>query len=188
MGLSVVHQIVTEHGGTVHVDSEPGRGTNFLIDLPLGVEPQVEAGGAESAPVNEPMPLLSGVASRSLHILMVDDEPALRRMLTLVGTRRGHSVDSACEGGEALDLIRAAEIGGTPYDLVFSDMQMPGVGGRQLAERLLAHDPVYADRLYLFTGALDSSDISWIRGHTRVPILHKPFSLDDIMRILVAAE
>jgi PAS domain S-box-containing protein len=187
MGLSVVHQIVTEHGGTVHVDSEPDRGTNFLIDLPLGVEPQAEAGGAEPASASEPVPPVS-VASRSLRILIVDDELALRRMLTIAGARRGHAVEAACEGGEALDLIRAAEVIGAPYDLVFSDMQMPGVSGRQLVEKLLAHNPRYEDRLYLFTGALDSPDISWIRAHTRVPILHKPFSLDDIMRVIVAAE
>jgi CheY-like chemotaxis protein len=187
MGLSVVHQIVIEHGGTVHVDSEPDRGTNFLIDLPLGVEPQAEAGGAEPASANEPVTPV-GAASRSLRILIVDDEAALRRMLTIAGARRGHAVEAACEGGEALDLIRAAEVGGAPYDLVFSDMQMPGVNGRQLVEKLLEHNPRYEDRLYLFTGALDSSDISWIRAHTQVPILHKPFSLDAILRVIVAAE
>ena len=71
---------------------------------------------------------------------------------------------------------------------VTSGFVAPGVNGRQLVERLLEHNPRYEDRLYLFTGALDSPDISWIRGHTRVPILHKPFSLDAIMRVIVAAE
>jgi PAS domain S-box-containing protein len=188
MGLSVVHQIVTEHGGTVHVDSEPDRGTNFLIDLPLGIESEAESGAAEQAGMDEREPPRAAAAVKPLRILMVDDEPALRRMLTILGTRRGHNVHSACEGGEALDLIRAAEIGGAPYDLVFSDMQMPGVGGRQLAERLIAHDPVYEDRLFLFTGALDSSDIAWVRENMRVPVLHKPFSVDDIMRVIEAAE
>jgi PAS domain S-box-containing protein len=188
MGLSVVHQIVTEHGGKVHVDSELGRGTNFIIDLPLASEPVVESGVAERALIDEPV--LPGVAgaSKPLRILIVDDEAALRRMLTIVGTRRGHAVDAACEGGEALDLIRAAEVVGSPYDLVFSDMQMPGVGGRQLAERMLAHDPVYEDRLFLCTGALDSVDISWIREHTRVPIMHKPFSVNDVIRLIATAE
>jgi CheY-like chemotaxis protein len=148
----------------------------------------VESGVAERALIDEPV--LPGVAgaSKPLRILIVDDEAALRRMLTIVGTRRGHAVDAACDGGEALDLIRAAEVVGSPYDLVFSDMQMPGVGGRQLAERMLAHDPVYEDRLFLCTGALDSVDISWIREHTRVPIMHKPFSVNDVIRLIATAE
>jgi two-component system, cell cycle sensor histidine kinase and response regulator CckA len=185
LGLSVVHQIVTEHGGTVHVDSEPERGTNFLIDLPLMMDIP-DPGAGPSLVTKEPAPVVAGAPT--LRILVVDDEEALRRMLTIVGMRRGHAVDTACEGEEALDLIHKAEVRGAPYDLVLSDLHMPGVSGRQLTERLLAHDSAYEDRLILFTGAVDPSDLAWIREHTRVPIMHKPFSVDDIVRVIVATE
>ncbi|MBR9988445.1 MAG: PAS domain S-box protein [Gemmatimonadetes bacterium] len=185
LGLSVVHQIVSEHGGTVHVDSEPGRGTNFLIDLPLGMEPAAAPLGTAADPST---PVSVDHEGPPLRILVVDDEAALRRMMSLLGTRRGHAVDTAAEGEEALTLVRAAEAAEAPYDLVFSDLHMPGVSGRQFTERLLAHDDRYGDRLFLFTGAMDTPDIAWIREHTGVPILHKPFSVDDIVRVIAAAE
>jgi CheY-like chemotaxis protein len=182
LGLSVVHQIVTEHGGTVHVDSEPGRGTNFLIDLPLGVDPATPVAAPDGAP-----PVVADPVLRPLRILIVDDEEPLRRMLIRLGTRRGHAVDGAQEGGEALDLIRGAESAGLPYDLILSDLHMPGMSGRLFTEQLLEHDADYESRLVLLTGAVDTSDIAWVREHTSVPILNKPFSLEDINRIIADA-
>jgi two-component system, NtrC family, sensor kinase len=186
LGLSVVHQIVTEHGGTVHVDSEPGRGTNFLVELPLGENWEPASGNAAGAAGARGVPQ-AGAQPRQLRILVVDDEEPLRRMLARIGTRRGHVVDTASEGREALEMVRAAEAD-RPYDIVFSDLHMPGMSGRQFTEQLLAHDASYEDRFFVFTGAMDTSDIAWIREHTSVPIMHKPFSISDVAAVLMEYE
>lgn len=187
LGLAIVHQIITAHGGTVHVESEPGRGAKFMVQVPIGVsgEPETAAEDDGGAPITAGAPAASDA---QLRVLIVDDEESLRRMLIRIGTRRGHIVDTAAEGGAALELIEAAHSAGRPYDLVLSDLHMPGISGRELTQRLLAADGSWEDRLILLTGAVESVDIAWLRERTRVPIMHKPFSLADINDVLARAE
>src|SRR5690606_35171231 len=119
LGLSLVHKIISEHGGDIHAESEVGRGAAFHIHLPAA--PVLQA-AAPAAAMHAPPP------TRSLRILIVDDEPAIRSALSRYLTRRGHAVDVAAEGAAALRMIEADGA----YDIVLSDLRMPGLGGDQL--------------------------------------------------------
>lgn len=163
LGLSLVHSIITEHGGEIRVDSGLGEGTTFRVDLPRTLEPAGPPNAGEAEPVPQP----------SLRVLVVDDEAAIRRLLVRFLERGGHSVDEADEGGAALALIERGE-----YDLILSDLRMPGVGGEALLERL--RERGLSDRVVFLTG--DQSDAVARLQVAGVPVLHKPIQLHEVAR------
>ena len=122
LGLSVVHGIVKSHGGTIKVYSEVGQGTSFRVYFPSAEDPAVSEAVA-------PRPLPTG----SERILFVDDEPALvdlsRRMLS----RLGYEVHTRTSPIEALEAFRANP---KKFNLVITDMTMPGMTGLGLAKKL----------------------------------------------------
>jgi PAS domain S-box-containing protein len=166
LGLSLVHTLVTNLGGNVRVDSAVGRGAAFLVDLPSAADQPV----APTAPTPPP-----AAPTRSAVILVVDDEPAVRRSISRFLKRLGHSVDEAEDGEAALGKIRERH-----YDLVLSDVHMPGMGGRALLERLQSEAPEMIRRIGFLTGELISPEITAMLGTEEVPVLLKPFELSDV--------
>jgi PAS domain S-box-containing protein len=176
LGLSLVHSIVTEHGGAVRVDSEPGRGATFTVCLP-----SVPAGEAEPAPP-APAPAPAPV-ERRLRVLVVDDEPAIRRTLVRALERQGHRVTEAHEGSTAL--TRLAELGeGEAYDVILSDLRMPGLGGAELLERLREQGKGMDRRLIFITGDAVSPDAAEILADAHVPVLMKPYDLREVLGMI----
>jgi PAS domain S-box-containing protein len=169
LGLSLVHGIITDHGGEIHVESEPGKGTAFRIELPgasTPAAPDAPEKGAE-APVG------------SLRILVVDDEPAIRGVFSRYLTRRGHQVDAASDGAEAIRLLRAATEEENDYDVVVSDLRMPGLGGEDLYNRLEVEGRGLERRILFMTGDAVGGDAARILAATNAPVLYKPMSLDE---------
>jgi len=113
LGLSVSYSIIERHGGLISVDSEPGRGTTFTIELPA-TEPL--------APTLEE--LMSNQAADTLSVLVVDDEPSVRETLADMLSALNHNVELAESGSAAM--IR---IGEKQFDLVFTDLAMPEMDG-----------------------------------------------------------
>ncbi|HYW12987.1 MAG TPA: ATP-binding protein [Longimicrobium sp.] len=169
LGLSLVHGIVAEHGGEIRVESELGSGARFTLVLPLA------PGGAPAA-----VPAAAGyppalAARRTLRILVVDDEEAVRRMLVRYLRKRGHGVDEAAEGTAALACIEEAGRGGAEYDVILSDLRMPGLGGAQLLERLRGQGNGLDRRLIFLTGDAASPDAERLLAECGVPVVVKPF-------------
>lgn len=167
LGLSLVHSIVAEHGGSIRVESETGRGSAFGVDFPRFPAPRPEPEKA-AAPA---------AAARSLRVLVVDDEAAVRRVSTLFLERRGHRVDSAREGEEALRLTQEAQ-----YDAIVSDLRMPGMGGDQLLRRLRQQGGGLDRRLIFLTGDAASHDAAELLASSAVPVLMKPVQLEELAR------
>ncbi len=170
LGLSLVHSIVTEHGGEIHVESEPGTGTTFRVELPGTAALPTRTGGDAAGP---------DAPEEALRILLVDDEPAIRRVLTRYLARRGHRIDTASEGAEALRLLQAAAREEEDYDVVVSDLRMPGLGGEELYARLEAEGRGMERRIVFITGDAAGGDAARILGCVDSPVLYKPMRLAE---------
>lgn len=175
LGLSLVHNIVSEHDGQVSVQSEPGKGAEFRVELPAVPY------GAEEASADEPaVDALDTRPARPLRILVVDDEPAIRRTLATFLTRRGHEVQTVVDGAEALRLLVGTAA--VEFDVILSDLRMPGLSGDQLLERLRAQGGGLDRRVIFLTGDAASGEAARILAATNAPVLFKPFRLNALAR------
>ena len=160
LGLSVAHGIVTQHGGQIGVVSAVGVGSTFTVWLPQAV-----AGSQAPRPSAATMPR----AERGETLLLVEDEPAVRRAVQRSLERLGYRVVSAEDGEHALALVDGLD----RFDLLVSDVVMPGIAGPELARRLRERWPDLPV-LYLTGYSRDrfASDDS-VRASDR--ILEKPY-------------
>jgi len=177
LGLSTVHGIVHQSGGTVVLESSPGAGTTAWVYLPRIVAPQA---AAREPVLSIPAPAPGGT------ILVVEDEPLVRDLVSRTLRRAGYGVLVADNGVEALQLVRRTA---GPLDLVVSDVVMPGMGGRELSERLAVERPGLR---VLFVSGYTSEALA-VHGvlHPGTEYLQKPFSPSDLLdrvRDLLTAE
>jgi signal transduction histidine kinase/CheY-like chemotaxis protein len=163
LGLSTCYGIVKQSGGHVSVYSEPGRGTTFKIYLPQADRP---AGPSPERPASSALP--GGTET----ILLVEDDPALREMAATLLTRLGYKVWAAANGLEALSLKQKPNVG--HIDLLFTDVVMPHMSGKELADRVSSMQPqtrilftsAYTENAAIHQGVLDKG----------VALLQKPFT------------
>jgi two-component system, cell cycle sensor histidine kinase and response regulator CckA len=168
LGLATVFGIVKQSGGHVRVSSEVGRGTTFEIYL---------SAIAEVAAL-PPLPAHSGpIPSGTETILVVEDEAPLRSMTRLALEKNGYTVLEAGDGEEAIR-VGALHLG--PIQLLVSDVVMPRMGGRQLAERLTALRPEM--RVMFVSGYTDDAVVRNGVRQAEVAFLQKPFSPDALSR------
>ena len=125
LGLAMVYGIIQRHGGDIDILSAPGQGTTFTIRIPLLAK---RAGRANAAHAER--------LERALRVLVVDDEPQVRDILSEYLRTDGHSVETAGNGSEGLDKLLQG-----PFDLVLVDRAMPGVSGDQVATVIKATTP-----------------------------------------------
>jgi CheY-like chemotaxis protein len=124
LGLSTVYGIVRQAGGSIAVHSEPGRGATFTIHLPT-IADSASTASTETS---------TGKAPRGTEtLLLVEDQPELRRFVALQLREHGYHVLEAGDGGEAL--LAASRHDG-PLHLLLTDVVMPRMNGKELAERL----------------------------------------------------
>ncbi len=168
LGLATVFGIVKQSGGHVGVYSEVGRGTTFKIYLPSVSE---SLSGAQTKAAPEPVP--RGTET----ILLVEDETAVRTMTRLTLEGNGYLVLEAVDGEEALRLC--AQHPG-PIHLLVSDVVMPRMSGRQLAEQLTTLHPEM--RVLFVSGYTDDAVVRHGVLQAEVAFLQKPFSMDDLQR------
>ncbi|MEZ5100119.1 MAG: response regulator [Thermoleophilia bacterium] len=157
MGLPTVHGIVRRHGGEVTVDSLPGEGTSVHVLLPA-------TGSLDGASDG----VAVGLAAGSERILVVDDEDLVRNVVRAVLERAGYSVVAVSSAAAALAELEASE---DDFDLVLSDIVMPGMSGRHLAARVAERHPGL--RIALMTGHDDGEPVA---GLEQLPLFRKPFT------------
>jgi DNA-binding NtrC family response regulator/nitrogen-specific signal transduction histidine kinase len=170
LGLSLCQGMVEAHGGIIRVDTEVGRGTTFVVELPIQSLPALTI---NSAAREMPAPMRRG------RILVVDDEPVVLEVLAGLLGLQGHEVETVGSGDAALERIAAAS-----YDLIFSDVRMPGLDGPGLYREISARHPALLSRLIYITGDTLSPDVEAFLSRTSVTCLTKPFALDDLERVV----
>ncbi len=108
-------------------------------------------------------------------VLVVDDEPAIRRALERALKRWGHTVHLAFNGEGAIDIL-----GDHPVDVVLMDLRMPGMSGQTLFHSIAARWPQLVEQVIVMTGDLEAEDhYDWLKQHD-LPILMKPFELKEL--------
>ena len=167
LGLSLVQSIVSDHDAEIHVESEVGKGTAFRIDFPL--RPQL--------PVPPRLAPRPPDAARTLRVLVVDDEDGVRQVIARFLSRRGHLVHEATEGGQALHMLMAAD---EEYDVIVSDLRMPGLSGEQLLMQLQQRGSGMASRIIFLTGDTASPEAMRLLVDAHVPVLAKPVGVADL--------
>lgn len=174
LGLSVVYGIVQQAGGQIEVESAPGQGTSFRLYFPLVASAPAALPGPAAAP-----PPVRGSAT----ILVVEDEGGVRGLVRTVLTRQGYQVLVAENPEQALALV---EEGRQPLHLLITDLVMPGMSGRELAERIGAQRPGL--KVLYMSGYTDDAAIRHGLVQETVDFLPKPFSpqalLEKVQSIL----
>ena len=172
LGLATVHGIVTQSGGYVRVSSEPMRGAAFQIYL-------LKVVGRPAAELATVVPILRGGRE---HILLVEDDPNVRRLVAGSLRNAGFEVTGVDDPRLALSLIKERRV-----DLLISDLVLPGMNGRELSRKIVERSP--STRVIFITGHIDHPVVDQVVAE-KATLLQKPFSsgrlLDSVRRTLDA--
>jgi PAS domain S-box-containing protein len=172
LGLATVYGIVRQSRGGISVESRPGEGSRFRVYLPRFVTPV-----ASGAPAEAPRAIMRGTST----ILVAEDEEALRRLITELLTAAGYEVLAAADAQQA---VAIAEKRGKPIDLLLTDMVMPGLSGRKLAEVLRSMHP--ESKVLLMSG-YSASLSSPNQIGPGIGYLPKPFTPEQLTRTVSEA-
>jgi len=177
LGLSVSFGIVQEHGGSIYAESQPGHGARLVVELPA-------AASAPEAAAVPPAPR-PGIRERK-RLLIVDDEESVRELLLAVLEDEPFDIDTACTGEEALSKGCQHD-----YDLIVTDLKMPGLSGAQFCDKLRQARPSDAPRFLFMTGDVLSAETQLFLDSTRSLCMLKPFDIahakGTVQRVLAAA-
>ena len=178
LGLSVCHGLVTEHGGNIYAESTPGKGTIFIIELPVAAGEEMVI-KAEKAVKKENRSAREKAAGT---ILIVEDEPSIRTSLKRNLTASGYQAQAVSSGEDTLDKL-AKKV----YDLLLVDLKMPGMGGRELYETIKKKYPSLAKKVVFITGDVMTADSQDFLASTGRLYLVKPFDFDEVTNIIEKA-
>ena len=168
LGLSICQGIVHEQGGRITLETSPGSGATFTIELPSGSQ--------ATPPEAAPAPAALG---KPLRILVVDDEPHILYYMRATLESWGHTVEVASDGAYALERALA-----DTFDLIICDLRMPHLSGREMYQKLVRQDPRAAERIIFATGDTVRGDtLQFLEGLGRL-YLRKPFTLAELRAAL----
>lgn len=172
LGLTVAYAIMQEHGGQIRIQSEFGHGASFYIDLPA-------SSSNVSEPRTEKIPQqIDESSGQTASVLVVEDEPALRAVLSEALTDAGFCVDHAVDGQAALERVEE-----TKYDLVVCDLKMPRMDGPAFYRTIIETKPSLAKRILFVTGDVAGTDAERFLEDSGCRWLAKPFRLGELLAV-----
>lgn len=181
LGLSISAGIVRAHGGEIRVESHPGGGATFQILLPslAGQERLMPAPEAVPPPLELDLPTPCLEPPQQRHVLLVDDEPGIRRSVGRFLRRYGFLVTDVPSVEAAM---RALDGGG--FDLIISDLRMPGLSGEEFYAFLRHDHPDLLRRLVITSGDTQREETRRFLAQCGCPALQKPYGLPELVQVL----
>jgi CheY-like chemotaxis protein len=170
LGLSVCHGIITEHGGRIYAESEPGEGATFFVELPILMP-------------DKHVPPAGAVAKKEVrktakaHILVVDDEPMVREFLSEALVEEGYTVEAADNASDALGKLKTEK-----YGLVLLDIKLLGMNGIEFYERIQTEYPALANRVIIITGDVMGADTRDFLAKTKLPFITKSLDTESLKK------
>ena len=168
IGLAFCHRVVKSHGGELTVRSQPGQGAEFRLLLPC--KPGI---ATKPSTPTEPVKSCSG------RILVVDDEVGVADMVSDILSNSGYDIEKRYDSREALELLRSDS-----FDVVLSDIRMPGIDGPALFNELKKLDPALAKKMAFITGDTLSKDVAVFLSETSQPYLEKPVTPNELLKLV----
>jgi CheY-like chemotaxis protein len=172
LGLAMLYGFVKQSAGHVSIYSEPGEGTTVRLYLPRA---------PETAPRPAPSQARAQLTGGTETILLVEDDALVRRYAHDQLVALGYRVIESHNGAQALEIIRGDEA----IDLLFTDVVMPGLGGRQLVDQARAHRP--ALKVLYTSGYTENAIVHHGRLDPGVHLLTKPYRREELARRVRAA-
>lgn len=172
LGMSVSYGIIKRHGGEILVESEPGKGTTFILHLPIGYGEEVKE--VKEKP-ERPLGLM-----RPAKILVIDDEEAVREVLSKMLRAKGHYIETASDGNEGIEKFKKQV-----FDLVFTDLGMPKVSGWEVGKKLKELNPKVP--VAMITGWGMELDRNKMKQSGIDLLISKPFNFDQVTQIVFEA-
>ncbi|MBN1572768.1 MAG: PAS domain S-box protein [Deltaproteobacteria bacterium] len=172
LGMSIVYGIITDHNGTIDVESEVGKGTKFIIQLPITQEIIREEEEEYTKAVEKP--------EGKIRVLVVEDEESLRDFLVEALEVEGYIVEMAKSGEEAIELIKCRD-----YDIIITDMKMPGLTGESIYNYVKKTNQALTERMVFITGDILGKETQNFFKVSDAKFIEKPFEIDELLSVLV---
>ena len=172
LGLATCYSIVSKHGGFIAVTSRVGRGSQFTVYLPASARKRASA-----------RTIRSGVFRGKGRILVMDDEPSILDLMTVMLSHLGYKIVKARDGAEAVEIFRHAHQSGLSFAAVVMDLTVPGgMGGREALEAIRKIEPEV--RAIVASGYANDPVMSNYRQFGFQGRIQKPFNLQEVSRVL----
>lgn len=173
LGLTICHCIVESHLGKMWVESQPGKGARFFVELPI-------VHCEETAEGNAPAAADAPTADEAKHrLLVVDDEPSIAAMLKEMLSFNGYEAETAADGTEAMK-----KLSGGRFDLIISDLCMPNMSGPELYRNVMLRDSQLGKRMIFVTGDTVNAASRKFLESTGNRWLSKPFNMTDVEQVV----
>ena len=169
IGLAFCHRIIHSHDGNIRLDHDFANGSKFCITLPIADKSDETLEPADEL-------IHPGNAKK---MLVVDDEVDVAELIAEILAKDGFQVDIADSGTQALERMSEKK-----YDVVLSDLNMPGLGGRGLYEEMLKHFPSMVNRTGFFTGDTMGATSQKLLQDSKRPYMEKPVSPDGLKKLV----
>jgi signal transduction histidine kinase len=173
LGLTVAYAIVQEHGGHIRLESRPGSGASFYVELPVSGG-KLPSGRLRRSRLERSVEAVAGAS-----VLVVEDEAALATAVIDALRDSGYVVEHAMDGEDALEKVK-----GTAFDVVVCDLKMPRLDGKAFYRALSVATPRLAKRVIFVTGDVAGTEAEKFLEGSGCRWLAKPFRLGDLLRTI----